>query len=61
VPLVSESVWANAGTAAVQSTISADQTFTSDPIARPASAVRINLLYRLRTYKSYFLTRLMSL
>jgi len=28
VPLVSESVWANAGTAAVQSTISADQTLT---------------------------------
>jgi hypothetical protein len=28
VPLVSESVWANADTAAVQSTISANQTFT---------------------------------
>ena len=28
VPLVSESVWANAGTAAVQSTISADQSLT---------------------------------
>jgi hypothetical protein len=28
VPLVSESVWANAGAAAVQSTISANQTFT---------------------------------
>src|SRR4029077_7320656 len=38
VPLVSESVWANAGTAAVKSTIGARQTFTSDSIARPAVA-----------------------
>jgi hypothetical protein len=36
VPLVSESVWANAGTAAVQSTINANHTFTCHHSA-PAS------------------------
>ena len=50
VPLVSESVWANAGTAAVQSTISADQTLTFRSLNSKLSKFRAKAHFGLKTF-----------
>jgi hypothetical protein len=50
VPLVSESVWANAGTAAVQRTISANQTLTFRSLNSELSKFRPKAHFGLKSF-----------
>jgi hypothetical protein len=50
VPLVSESVWANAGAAAIESTISANQTLTFRSLNSKLSKFRAKAHFGLKSF-----------